>query len=318
MKHFLLIGADQHNSTDGVIVQGIRNILTGVFGNEYSTDYLFIDDHNDMNVDSLYNTRLYDAVIVCGTPWLWDGFHTTPKFRNMMAVFATHNEAKKVFMGVGTCLNLRDVKSNILERTTEQEALRVAYSDAIVIVRDSLAKYKLEKAGVQATHLPCPAYFCYGNNTPDSQKTYNVLVWTDPEKTISHGDWSNPDKLRKYYEIVQFFYENYEPIVVCAREEEIDKALAIGLPKPRLLEGWKDTLALMTNANYVLSGRVHCAVPAFAQGAAVGLLPLDSRSLVLKDFGCPMIEDVNSLNALKLEHRSLEAYNQYRKLLENL
>jgi hypothetical protein len=318
MKNFLLIGADENNSTDGVIVQGIRHLLNDSFGLIQSS-YVFIDDHKDMSTQEFHPEQHFDAVIVCGTPWLWDSFQITPKYRNMQLAFKTHQEAKKVFLGVGSCLNLKDVTMAILERPDEQKAMQNTYGDAYVVVRDKLAQHKLQLAGVQSTLLPCPAYWCYGMNPAPGYNNYNVLIWTDPKKTISHGDWCSPEKLAGYYEVVKKYIQVYHPLIFCAKEEDIQGALDIGLTSPMVLRSWEDTLELMGNSGFVLSGRVHCAVPAYVKGAAVGLLPIDSRSGVLSDFGCPLIVNPDDLNKMSLEHRDFSKYNNdYREFLRKL
>jgi len=274
-----MIGADQNNPTDGVIVKGIKNLLTKAY-DHYRYRYLFLDDHNPMNYIS---NETYDLIVICGTPWLWDSFQKSTKYANLLSIFETHKDSKKLFMGIGSCLNLKDIESDILRRSAEIEGMLKLFKGTTIITRDHLANELLENADIDNTFLACPAFFAY-NDYSLSKKENNVLIWCDPQKTISSGDWKSGKKLKAYHDEYMEFYNQYKPVVYCAFENEIEKAVEIGLPVPKILTGWEMTLELMKDADNVLSGRVHCAVPALARGANVKLMALDTRFYVIEDF----------------------------------
>jgi hypothetical protein len=303
-KHVLLIGADPTNATDGVIVQGILNLLSIKLG-QYTYEYLFLDDHNPMSDEQLNKNVVYDRIFVCGTPWLWDNFQNSVKYRNLLRCFELHS-CHKYFMGIGTCLNNKDANSNILERPQEIEGIRKLYSGTTIYVRDEIAYQKLLKAGIPSKHLPCPSFFCY----KDNEKTFeeNVLIWCDPIHTISKSDWYNKDKLNKYYQLNLEFYKECNPVVYCKDEVEKANAIKIGLPEPIILQGYQHTLDVMQKAKYVLSGRVHCAVPAFVKGKGLGLLSIDTRSKTISDFGGLIINNVEDFKKLTIEERNFNNY----------
>ncbi len=60
------------------------------------------------------------------------------------------------------------------------------------------------------------------------------------------------------------------------------------LPMPMVLKGYKHTMKIMESANNVLSGRVHCAVPAYAKRCNVQLVPIDTRALMFNLFDNPL------------------------------
>lgn len=304
MKHILLVGPQPYNSTDGVILAGIQRLLKRFFG-RYSHDFLVINDIAEMSHYALKSSTQYDALFVCGTPWLWDSFQKSIKYKNLLRCFEIH-QTKKVFMGIGSCLNLKDMDSNILEREEEQKGMMDLFKDALIFTRDALSQQKLAKAGINSKHLPCPSYFCYEDI--DSVNHQNVLIWCDPRQTISGADWLASSRLDKYCEIVRDFYLKYHPEVYTVNPCEIPLAEQIGLPIPKLLYSVDHTLDVMREANYVLSGRVHCAVPAFVKGKALGLMPLDSRHLTLSDFGGLMIHSVEDLDKMAHEKRDFSCY----------
>ena len=281
--NILLIGPRENNSTDGVIIKGIKYLLNRAY-TDINITYEELRDTVTQSSNHFYSVEPYDMVVVCGTPWLWDSFQNSVKFKNLLTCLNTHSNAKRLFMGIGSCLYLKDVKSDLLERPAEVAALKEAYNTATVIVRDSLAHAKLTKAGISATLLPCPAYYCYGDEPETIIKTRNVLVFQDPTKSIAAGDWTDSEKLKIYYQNYLDFYQQYKPEVYCSLSHDINAAVNIGLPVPKVLKTADQTLALMRSAQNVLSGRVHNAVPAIVQGANTTLLPIDTRSYVVEDF----------------------------------
>lgn len=287
--NILMVGANCNNSTDGVIVLGIHNLLKAALG-KYEYDYAFLDDDRPQAIVNFNPTKYYDAVVVCGTPWLWDSFQNSTKYRNLKTCFNLHFRAKKLFLGIGSCLNIKDQISDILERPDEVAGMRDLFQNATVITRDTLAHEKLNYANVSNTLLPCPAYFCYGINPKMSTiNDYNVLVYTDPTKTISGADWHNEQKLRQYNDLIMYFYTRFSPKVFIANEKDALGAWELGLPSPNLLITPFDTLNVMEESGVVLSTRVHCAVPAVIQQKLTFIVPLDTRARVLTDLYVPEV-----------------------------
>lgn len=278
----LLVGADENNSTDGVIVQGIRYLLNRAYPNAI-LDYKMIEDINPQFYYSFNPATVYDMIVVCGTPWLWDSFQNSHKYQNLITCFKTHAGVKRLFLGIGSCLNIEDVGSNILKRPEEIEGIKQLFSNATVIVRDSVASNILNHSGIEHAFLPCPAYFCYGDKINVVTTFNNVLVFQNPLKSISAGNWAHPDKLNAYYGEMKHFHEVYNPLVVCANVQDMDKAKEL-FGEVTLLKTYKDTMDLMQGAKKVMSGRVHCAVPAIVSGADTQLMSLDTRYLVVAEF----------------------------------
>lgn len=282
--NILLVGPPEFNSTDGVIIQGVKNLLRYSYP-DCVFHYKELKDHVYMDFSEFNIGLTPDLFVVCGTPWLWDSFQNSIKYKNLVT-FKEFHAVKTLFMGIGSCLYIKDIDSEILERPEEQEALHYLYDNTTVIVRDHLAAEKLDKAGIQNHYFPCPAYFAYGVTKPtlSIKQTRNVMVWIDPTKSISGAIWHDPQKLDDFYSNYNDFYFEYDNVeVYIAKEEDRQSAVDRGYD-PILLTSVTDTLQLMQQANRVLSGRIHCAVPAIVQEAYVQWLPLDSRYFVLEDF----------------------------------
>lgn len=289
MTKVLAIGADHTNGRDGIIVQGIRNLFP-----EYKLTYVLIDDFKPQAVQEFFPEQDFDLILYCGTPFLWDQMFRSHKYKNTMACRNAHPEAKMVWMGIGSCLNLSDANGPILRSNKEQEQLFNTFGNDKVIVRDSLAHELLNQSSVKNTFLPCPSYFCF-NSFGNMTDIYNTLFFYEPSIGISSGDW-NPSskKYKDYIDINRAFIELYNPVIYCTEVEKIYVLKHFGT-MPVITDDVKSTLFAATHANHVLSGRVHNAVPCLAKNKKVMLLPIDTRSLVVSDFGGKIANSVDSL-----------------------
>ena len=306
----LFIGANCDNSRDGVIVKGIYNLIS-YYKIEIQKTYHFLEDYelkNDFDIPE----NFYDALVICGTPWLWDQFHKSSKYHNLLKIIKSQSKAKVMFLGVGSCIGLQHINGNLCEDDEHQLGIRNLFEGHTVIARDSLFHKKLLKSKVVSHLLPCPSFFCYLDDENNIESANNILLWCDPTKCISSCDWQNEISIKNYIDIFQEFYKNYQPHVYCAERADINMALQAGLPEPQLLNSWTDTLQVMKKANYVLSGRIHCLVPAFVLNKPVSIVPLDSRHMVLSEYGCPLTYDTNlqfGNIAIKLE-KYLQEYGE--------
>lgn len=297
-----MIGPNKNNATDGVIIRGIEYLLARNYPDNTVT-YRELNDLVPQNKADFFSSYKFDLIVIAGTPWLWDSFQNSVKWQNLLVcLLDAHPTVKRLFMGIGSCLTLYNNDPNILCRPEEQAAMKSIYNSSTVIVRDSIAFLKLAEAGIKSHFLPCPAYFCYGDEpvTLETTEDNNILIWTDPKQTISSSDWPDSEKLTEYHQTCLDFYHEFNPKVYCALPSEIPAAIKIGLPAPTLLTKTDDTLNLMRTANRVLSGRVHCAVPAIAQGALVNLMAIDTRAYVVIDFAqfsdlTPFLEDYDNI-----------------------
>jgi hypothetical protein len=317
-KKFLLIGPIRFRSTDGVIIQGIKNLLSSIYDNQTIFKYQILDDNNIMSEEDIFADENFDGIFVCGTPWLWDSFQKSTKYQNTQKIFSYHKETPKVFFGIGSCISLELIwkkEYNIFSRKEEVNGIVNLFSNSTVITRDSLAHKFITNSGVKSHLLPCPSYFSYGLNPESSSMEQNVLIWCDPAKTISSIDWEDKKRLEIYYEICLTYNKKYDPTVYCSEEADIPKAIKLGL-KPKKTENYIETLEIMKTANHVLSGRVHYGVPAFIQGCKLGILPIDSRHFVLSEWGCTVVDNIpmiDSLSSCKLDIQKY--YKEYYSII---
>ena len=312
----LFFSPDHTNSTDGVIVAGTRKLLRLIFGH-YDFDYCDIDRPRPLLEEEHKGFNRYDLIVVIGTPWLWEGFEKSIKWNNLKQLLSEHKGTKVIFLGIGSCyfhnFYLTKLKNQAIEEIKE------VYKDALIIVRDSLAQRKFKQAGLDVPLLLCPSYFAYhGRLHRYFPRDKNILVWYDPTVGLSQSGWQDKEILERYFDVNLEFYNKYEPEVYTHLTKEIPLAIKIGLPQPKLIGGWENTLTIMSTADRVLSGRVHCAVPALVSGCVTGLFYIDSRSKTVSDFGGTIVKGIEDLDKMKKINLDLTTYAiEYFRIIRN-
>lgn len=275
--NILLVGPKENNSTDGVILKGIKYLLNRSFPN-CNMEYQELFDDVEMTVTGV--KFYYNLIVVCGTPWIWDSFQNSHKYKNIVRIFNQHPKAKRLFMGIGSCLTLHDQNSEICKRPEEVKAVRELFCNTTVIAREWTARNILDHAKVSHELMPCPAWFCYGDEiVTDEYRNHNILVFQDPAKSISGDYWQrNPEQLASFYNDILTWYDKHDPIVYIAKPEDRESAQNLGLPTPILLKTADETMDAMLRAKKVYSCRVHCGIPAKASGADTHVPFIDTRA----------------------------------------
>ena len=312
-KKVLLIGASEYNVVDGVIVRGIKNLLK-----DHEITYLKISDFDSMEKKHFLPDENFDLLVYAGTPFIWDQFQHSQKWKNTMKCKEIHKEAQMVYFGIGTCISLNSMGTDteIMRREEDIKFLKKTYENSTVIVRDSLAKDLLTNAGIESTLLPCPSFFCYEEDEEPAKKGKNVLIYYDPETGVSEIYWKlHPTELKDYYRMIKQYISEYKPDIYCVMEHELENAEKYGIKNVKVLDSVDENLELMKNSRTILSGRVHCSVPAFVANKAVGLIPMDSRHLTLKDFGGTMVNSPKDFYKMIPEKRD---FSEYRKQYEEI
>lgn len=278
---FLLVGAEENKSTDGMINLGVHAILKSKYG-EYDYDYI----NNDLEVlPTLFDEESYDLIVQCGGPWLWSHFWNTPKKKNFEAIMNAHCEAKVVFMGIGTCMDLDKIGTGFLMDPKTRKHIQSFFGQAhTIIVRESDAKEIFDNAGIDCVQLPCPAFYV---EIPQENQNKDgpAMIWYDPRKGVSRDYWlRNPKEFERYVSEFRDYNASRGPMVYCAHSDDIPGAIEVGLPRPQLLKTADDTVDMIRRATLVFSGRVHCAIPAEANDILTSLVAVDSRASALYDY----------------------------------
>lgn len=311
----LFVGANEHSPTDGIIARGIRKLLEDAIG-DYEYDHVEIDDFNLMPDEALRADQKYDYLIQCGNPQLWHSFWRTPKYHNLMRFRRAHLEARHVLLGIGECMNISDINTGLLRRPKELAFVRALCEGAATIVRSSISEEILTEARVEHERLPCPGYWAV-EPTKFKQPFGPAMVWYDPRTGVSRDDWKSQEKFRAYARIFLEYYKAHKPYVFCAFPSDIPGAVEIGLPKPIVLQSHNHTAEVAKYHRKLLSGRVHCAIPAYASNVDVTLVAVDSRAQTFADIGGDVVSvEPGIVRRLKPDFET--AHSAYTRILRNV
>lgn len=266
----LLLAGAPSNATDGFIWSGVKRLVRDALpGVEIVTTTI-------PNESPLRDpVPIADGLVLVGSPWMWRGDVSSPKYKNLEKIIKLCNGVPKIALGLGSCFNLDDMPPS------GYKAGSVWGSFDAVTVRDSLAGYLLPTA----TQLPCPAY--YGGLVKPRGDDFNLLIYADPAHTISHSYWrSDASRLaRTRNDAMEWVKVNKAHVAVTIKTatkdiKELQELNYNGFI--HILKNQVEAAQLYSRAADIMSFRVHGAVPAAAAGKRVSLVPLDSRALTLQ------------------------------------
>lgn len=339
MKYKFLTIFDTDSATDGVIFKGIENLFKIVFKEfEFKsvirTENLKVRDQfiriarfdefdeKELDEDRFYPGEVFDAVIVPGTPWIWDQFHKSVKYKNLINMIETHRYAPVIFLGIGSCVSKGN--EGAIMREEEKKEINNLFSKGSVVCRDSLAYLALSNANVESNFLPCPSYFAYDGedfkNHSDSRDL--SFVYFDPYDSISAISWKDKkEDYDRFLEIAENIKKK-DNVKIYSAINSSDKKIIDKYSEFILLKNSSDTISLIKNSKKLISVRVHCTAAAYANGIDSAVIPIDSRAKTLTDFGCFEINNLEDLEYFfkeynnKFDKNLLSFYkNEYLKIL---
>lgn len=280
----LTIGPSPNVPTDGMIALGIKNILNHSF-KEYEVKHANLRDTSDNVESDFFPDEKFDFIIQSGSPFLWDLMHISKKWKNLKLCKSLHPESKMIFLGIGACIYLGQ-KSLMLDKEVVD-----FFKESFTVVRSRLSSDILKKYDIPHEVLPCPAFLSVlGHEFEPGDGA--AVVWYDPRLGVAKGYWTE-EKFKEYlHEFLIFIIkEKVRHIYYVNRNEMPLEIFGTGFELKKL-DSPSDVLDMVNKHSRFISGRVHCAVPAFAAGKTVRLMAVDSRAATLYDF--PNV-DKNSL-----------------------
>lgn len=321
MKYKFLTVFDTDSATDGVIFRGIENLFKIVFNNfefksvirtenlKVKEDFIRIArfdefDEKELGANRFYPDEVFDAVVIPGTPWIWDQFHKSVKYKNLIKMLEIHSYAPVIFLGIGSCVSKGNEES--IMRDEEKKEINNLFSRGLVICRDSLAYLSLSNAKVEANFLPCPSYFAYDEKDFENRRGIDELsfVYFDPYDSISSISWKDKEEdYKRFCEIVENI-KNKENVKIYSAINCCDDKIISKYSKFILLRNSLDTVNLIKKSKKLISVRVHCTAAAYANGIDSAVIPIDSRAKTLTDFGCFEINNLDDLEYFLKEYRN--------------
>lgn len=284
MKNFLLVGPKEHFPTDGVTIRGIKHLLGEAVG-PYKSHYLYLDDHKEMVLPE--KKEDYDALVVCGSPWIWHGFKRSWKWKNLKAIKNWYGAPKMLGMGLGSCFEVKEHEHKRLISNSDIKEWNSVF-DGLNFLRDSVIG-----SLVDGKKAPCPSF--YSCEFVDEPREYNTVFLYCPEIGVSAGTFDK-SKLRQWYHDFNYLVNNLvdkslPTFYYVVLQEEKERWQKMGFTQAiTVLHDENHTIDASKKASHVVSGRVHCAIPAAVQGAKVTLASVDTRFLTWAEWSTNKIE----------------------------
>jgi hypothetical protein len=286
------------NLGDMVILEGTKRLLFAAFGNDHDISYLDLD-MVERNLGYLKSKvwKDVDMFIIAGTPWLWDACDRSRKYSNLQAILdLLPEDSVKVALGLGSCFPLASNASDLYVFDSDnppRERLRIYLGNIyskfdFVSTRDRLAYHILDRLGIDVMDTICPAAyagcdFIPDNNSETLEPKRPLLVFLNPRDGVSKESCDEVF-MDDYIDFQIQFKKQYNPVV--ATMDPLDRDWCVG-------QGWEvkwllsvdELMQEIKRCSFVLTGRVHAAVPAAVCAKPAYIMPVDTRFLTATRVG---------------------------------
>lgn len=233
------------------------------------------------------NTTEVRAIILAGSPWVWDCCEYSAKYSLVWNLHEAFPKAKLIGLGLGSCF-MREMYLQILNDDNEWLELTdiagLFDKFSFVSCRDVLAQRIFQKLGIKSVLLN-DICCCSPRAIKTEQNTseQSLLVFHDPSKSLS-SECVKTETVKRFIGTQLSWAREHLADVICEAILEgavLQKEICPFIATTNLATLTKKLSA----AGIVLSGRVHMAILAKLLGAEVQLLPVDSRFLTALRFG---------------------------------
>lgn len=291
-KVLILHPSSSTNLGDHIILAGTKKLLESVIDpiEFVDCDLIRAEQYESYLAEILKDQ--FDFFVVSGTPWIWDMCDCSTKYQVLENILSVQPKScKKIAMGIGSCfpfatnamevyLYQKDKKGNY-DKTRENTRIKIyeLFSQFdLIVTRDRFAFHILRSLDIPAVDSICPAAFAPDfHPTPVIEGARPLLVFTDPQTCISH---ESCDQLwiTDYIQFQKWFKETFDPEIVTG--DPLARDWCVG-------QGWdvtwlRETVKMeeyIAKSSFVVSGKVHAAIPAAVLGRQAYILPLDTRYL---------------------------------------
>lgn len=279
------------NLGDNFTLEGSKYLMTKAIGPH---DMMMVNlsevEGNPEIVFKKYSKENIDIFVVSGTPWIWDCCTTSKKYKALTNLLEIYKNKKKIAMGIGSCYAMN---TNVLAQQVYGEhkkefvkELHEVWSQFdLIFTRDTMASKILEFANVKHFDEICTS--CHLRSCieiPEKKKEMPpALIFYNPELGLSR------ESLDKYFieDYIFFqlrFIKEYSPEIYTIEPMEYEWLKAHGINSERITD-IKRLIEILNNSRFILSGRIHSAIPARMLGKDVFLMPVDSRYLTTTKLG---------------------------------
>ena len=336
MKIGIVCPANSTNSGDLVILEGCRKLLQEAFGNyeEVLHDFDFgftgkifpLSDSFESiqaTMDGAIEARKHidkfiksdiDLLVVAGTPWIWDMCQKSDKYKRLEYIVDGMPNVKKIALGLGASFPLAtNAFSMYFDHPDKLRFATRSFKNIwgkfdFISCRDMLAYDCIKLTGIDCDLHYCPASFI---DVPSDSLTHDkpVLVFHNPRCGTS-TEALDERFVEDYIGFQLKFIDKHNPKIIAMCKSDLDwlvdhertdwkKVEQQGM----LITQPEQLYDRLRDASFVISSRVHAAIPAALMGKPTYIMPVDTRYLTatlvgvrpLLTWGSPDI-DVGSFN----------------------
>lgn len=302
MKILFFHPVSSTNLGDSIILAGTERLLSLAFGS-YEPVYfdIILADRNELYIDH-FDLSSIDVFIVSGTPWIWDMCHQSQKYKLLLKITKRfRNDCLKIGLGLGSCFplasNVMDVyvyqqnSEGVYEITrehTREWLVNIFGSFDFVSTRDRLAYHILHSIGVSVEDSICPAAFIQQYVQENTSPKKPLLIFVNPYDAVSRESCDNIF-LDDYIQFQKWFKETYNPDIITL--DPLSRDWCDGQKwNSKWMQNIEDGAILsfariVKNSSFVVSGKVHGAIPAALWGVRSYILPMDTRYLACVRLG---------------------------------
>lgn len=218
-----------------------------------------------------------DLIVLSGTPWLWDMCHVSEKYNILKRILSFSNKPK-IALGIGSSYPLNHYP------ITLPQIKDIWNMFNFISTRDPIASAALTDAGVESYNSFCTsAYAPIYNEAQWHLDTRPTVVYYDISTGIAK-DVVRPWMQKAYNKFLLKVISQYNAKVITITEAEQETLSNIGIESftPKTPQ---EVAVSLIGSQFVLSGRIHTAIPSAMQGIPTYIMPVDSRWLTTIPFG---------------------------------
>ncbi|HWK87591.1 MAG TPA: hypothetical protein VNQ34_08815 [Xanthobacteraceae bacterium] len=265
-KVIILINPGWSNPGDGLAALGVQSSLHALgFKNLYQYS---IEDHALWI--QLFSPDEIHAVVLAGTPWIWDRCHDSEKFRCLIEVRKRLHRAKWIMAGGGASFLAQHIQSNFTDAAVD---LSVFSDFQICITRDFVARNMLQKVNKNCLLLPCPSTIlpvAIDARFSRVEKTEKRLFEHDLRNEFL-APYLDSEFLTQYEKTcADGVLRGFRPTAWGCRDEATEP---------------NEILLRLASCREFLTSRVHAAISSFSLGAEGKLFACDSRTFTAMHLG---------------------------------
>lgn len=265
-----------HNLGDKVIYLGARQLMKKRFP------------------EALHSVCLYpwedvpetDILVVCGTPWVWDQCGPSEKYRALEKALCRASTACKIGLGLGSCYPLEMSVEDALGSAKALSGLWGQFSE--LEVRDRFAYDVFTRCGLSVQLRPCPSWWACEDVKANPTRPLIIPVdpyhcvategLTGPELTSLDHQWRNWFRLLPSAKVVTVGLRDQEYVSGLGRQAELIRQ---DDPFSSEEETVNRLLSAIASASFLVTSRIHAAIPALSLGIPTTIIPLDTRALTV-------------------------------------